>query len=231
MMEVQYTFSWCFINLLFCLTLFPTNAAEEHPTFATYVANYENGKTKLEELQDRSVNPTYGQCWSNALNHLYRGCKQLSEEEQGRMALSFTTCFLKMADYHIYNCTRNENLTMCLKKISGDFIAFNAYTEFFTHTLNMCFFLESQMWYERTENTISRLTKSSKAVAELLESNSKLQEEMMHKHDILLAQQAKFMEILQPLEVILYWFKIIMFCNAGLVVLVVLAVCRYCCRC
>ena len=238
MMGVHHILGWYFIKLLFCLTVFLMNVAEEHATFTTFVANYENGKTKLAELRDRSMNPTYGQCWSNALNHLHRGCKQLSEKEQSRMALEFASCFLKMAGIDICDCNENEELNICLKKIKGDFIAFNAYTEFFTHTLHMCFFLESQVWHEHTENIISRLTKSSEVAAELLENSNKLQEEMLHKQDISLEQQAEVFknyanlhQALQPLVVVLDWLYIIIFFHAVLSMIIVLGICKYCFKC
>lgn len=62
-----------------------------------------------------------------------------------------------------------------------DIAAFNAYTEFFTHSQNICFFLQSQVWHEKTEETVSKLAKSSEVVADQLEVTSNLQSQMMEK--------------------------------------------------
>ena len=49
------------------------------------------------------------------------------------------------------------------------------------------------MWHERTENTVSRLAKSSENVAEQLDESSKLQEEMIAKQSNSLEQQAEIL--------------------------------------
>ena len=50
------------------------------------------------------------------------------------------------------------------------------------------------MWHERTENTVSRLAKSSENVAEQLDESSKLQEEMIAKQSNSLEQQAEILK-------------------------------------
>ena len=61
------------------------------------------------------------------------------------MALSFANCHLEKAGFETFQCSDEQNLTECLQKIKGDVVAFNAYTEFFTHTQDICFFLQSQV--------------------------------------------------------------------------------------
>lgn len=51
--------------------------------------------------------------------------------------------------------TRKE----CLKHLSDR--EFNAYTEFYTHTQNICYFLQSKLWHEESEKTIDRLSSTS----------------------------------------------------------------------
>ncbi len=37
-----------------------------------------------------------------------------------------------------------------------DPVAFNTYTEFFTHAHSICHYLQSERWQQRAENTIHR---------------------------------------------------------------------------
>ncbi|XP_072025194.1 uncharacterized protein [Amphiura filiformis] len=193
-MESRLDIGFYFLNLVYCLTVFLANAGEDYPGFSHPVASSDNGRTQLNQIQDYSRHPHYGQCWTSALARLHEGCKQLTEEEQGRMALSFANCHLEKAGFTTYHCTEDQNLTTCLQQMKGNIIAFNAYTEFFTHTQDICFFLQSQVWHERTENTVSRLAQSSEDVAEQLDFSSKLQEEMIQKQSSSLEQQEEIIK-------------------------------------
>ena len=63
-------------------------------------------------------------------------------------------------------------------------VAFHTYTEFFMHAGHICYFLQSQLWQERTENVISRLSDSSKEALDKLE-------ESLEYHKVLDAKQNK----------------------------------------
>lgn len=63
--------------------------------------------------------------------------------------------------------------------------AFNAYAQFFTHTQSICFFLANQVWQERTEDTISRLTSSSEKVVNGLEQMEDLQHKSLQSQALL----------------------------------------------
>ena len=60
---------------------------------------------------------------------------------------------------------------------------FSAYTEFFTHTQSICFYLQAGEWQSKTEDTIDRLTDSSAAVVDRLESAEEIQLELLHKQN------------------------------------------------
>ena len=53
----------------------------------------------------------------------------------------------------------------------------------------MCFFLQSQIWHERTENTVSLLAKASKNAAKLLGESNKLQADMIKKQSQILKNE------------------------------------------
>lgn len=65
------------------------------------------------------------------------------------MALKLTNCFLDMSGHEEYHCEsdRKQNLRkICISNMSDR--AFNVYTEFYTHTQNICWFLRGQIWQE-----------------------------------------------------------------------------------
>ena len=72
--------------------------------------------------------------------------------------------------------------------------AYNSYTSFFTHTQNICFFLQAQVWQEETERTISKLADNSEIVAQQLEDTSHLQVEIMKKQNDSIKNQEILLE-------------------------------------
>jgi hypothetical protein len=114
----------------------------------------------------------------------------LTDDIQSNIALKFTDCFLSMSGLDIYECEKSSNKKDCLRKMTDR--AFIVYTEFYTHTINMCFFLESVAWHEQTEETIDRLSSSSARVTRQLEEAETVQE-------MLLEQQRKSMSVQQEL--------------------------------
>ncbi|XP_030207260.1 uncharacterized protein LOC115540243 [Gadus morhua] len=70
-----------------------------------------------------------------------------------------------------------------------DAVAFNAFTEFFTHTLSICHFLQSEAWQLRAETSMHSLTEASASVAEQLSSTRLLTEDLLEaQSSALLAQ-------------------------------------------
>ena len=51
-------------------------------------------------------------------------------------------------------CPEGAELSECTANM--DAVAFNAFTEFFTHTLSICHFLQSEAWQLRAETTMHR---------------------------------------------------------------------------
>ena len=120
------------------------------------------GRMQYELIQLDSRMPRYGECWKAALRRLDQGCKQLDDDMQSRLALGFANCFLEKAGMRTYPCEETVLLADCLRNVDNN--AFTTYSNFFTHTQNMCYFLQSQIWQEETEQTVNRLTASSAQV-------------------------------------------------------------------
>jgi hypothetical protein len=98
--------------------------------------------------------PRYGSCWKNALKELEEGCKHLTDDLQRWLALQFTNCFLEKAGQTTYPCENNDDISVCLSQMNNN--GFTAFTNFFTHTQSMCYFLQTQVWQEETENTVAK---------------------------------------------------------------------------
>jgi len=130
-------------------------------------------KAGEKSLQDFQANAKNSECWRKAIENLKIGCKKLTDVEQSYLAVDFTNCHLQKSGRKTYNCSRERSIQDCTRNM--DDLAFNAYTTFFTHTTNICFYLQSQAWQERTENTISKLSKTSEEVADQLEHSMKNQ--------------------------------------------------------
>jgi len=120
------------------------------------------GKAQYEIIQLASRMPRYGECWKAALRRLDNGCQQLDDEVQSRLALSFANCFLEKAGIRTYPCEDSAPLADCLKNVDNN--GFTTFSNFFTHTQNMCYFLQAQVWQEHTDETVNRLTAFSAKV-------------------------------------------------------------------
>jgi len=152
----------------------------------------QTGKNQFELIQRNTKRPRFGDCWKESLQHLENGCKKLTDDLQSRMALRFANCFLAQSGQKTYPCEDNVPISTCLSTIDSN--GFTAYSEFFTHTHNMCQFLQNQIWHENTEEAISGLTKTSSQVAESLKNSSKLQEDIVKNQMETLDYQKKIAE-------------------------------------
>jgi len=131
------------------------------------------GQAQYQELAVKASLPRYGPCWMSALSQLSSTCNQLTDTTQARLALSFANCFLVQAGQREYPCSQDQEVATCLQQVDNN--AFTAYSNFYTHTQNMCYFIKSQEWQEMTDNTISRLSSSSAKVATEMEESHNLQ--------------------------------------------------------
>ncbi|XP_073456282.1 uncharacterized protein [Aquarana catesbeiana] len=151
----------------------------------------EKGKTQLLALQNFAQHPRYGDCWRRALHRVDVGCKQLNEEEQSRIALAFTHCHLERSGRDYPACTERSTIRHCTRGM--DSVAFNTYTEFFTHAHSICYYLQNELWQEKTQDIILRLTVNSDSVARQLEATNIMAEEMMQTQNATLQSQEEIL--------------------------------------
>ena len=93
----------------------------------------QSGKFQYELIQRDSQMPKFGDCWTNSLKELQKGCQSLTDELQSRMALRFANCFLAQAGQKTYPCDVSEKMSDCLTGVDTN--AFSAYSNFFTVSL------------------------------------------------------------------------------------------------
>ncbi|XP_056451875.1 uncharacterized protein LOC130386970 isoform X2 [Gadus chalcogrammus] len=147
----------------------------------------EKGQAELFHVRRLANQPRYGECWARALVDIEASCRELTEERQNRMALKFTHCHLHRSGREFPACPEGAELSECTADM--DAVAFNAFTEFFTHTLSICHFLQSEAWQLRAETSMHSLTEASASVAEQLSSTRLLTEDLLEaQSSALLAQ-------------------------------------------
>ncbi|XP_033932897.1 uncharacterized protein [Pseudochaenichthys georgianus] len=112
------------------------------------------GMAELRRVQSLATQPRYGGCWARALGNLDTRCTDMTSESQSRIALSFTFCHLSSSGRDFPSCPEGSEVSSCTGAM--DAVAFNAYTEFFTHTHSICQHLQSEAWQSRAENTMFR---------------------------------------------------------------------------
>ncbi|XP_040007619.1 uncharacterized protein LOC120803325 [Xiphias gladius] len=161
----------------------------------------ERGRMRLRRVQSLASQPRYGECWARALEHLHTSCKDMTSESQGRIALGFTHCHLSSSGRDFPSCPEGSEVSRCTGGM--DAVAFNTYTEFFTHTHSICHFLQSEAWQSRAENTIYRLTESSAGVAEQLQSTRQMAEDLIKAQSVALQAQQEILNNGEELRVTL----------------------------
>ena len=145
------------------------------------------GKSKFEEFM---ANARRSDCWKKAVAGMEKRCKNIGDIEQSYLAIEFTNCHLSKSGRKLYSCSRDtQSIEECTGKM--DDTTYLAYTTFFTHTANICFYVKSELWQQRTEDTISRLSRTSKDVAAQLEDSSQKQRLVLENQNTSLKNQEK----------------------------------------
>lgn len=155
---------------------------------------YEAGRAQLELLQSQSQLPQYGKCWTNTLSSMQEGCAHLTDVMQSRLALAYLNCFLLVQGRDTYFCDDSMSTRECLLDITES--DRSSLATFFTHTQNICYFLQSQVWHKNTQATISRLSQVSDEVAENLAATTDLQWEALRNQEVIMQQSVNLSRII-----------------------------------
>lgn len=147
-------------------------------TFAQSAIQLAEGEKQYRLIASNANLPRYGRCWTEAIRQIDPTCIDLNEHTQAQLAIQFTKCFIAMsggdgAEEGSINDLDACNSVECIGNMSER--VFQAYTHFYTHTQNICFYLRHQIWHSETERTIGALQSHSNAVSKQLEVAGRLQ--------------------------------------------------------
>ena len=147
------------------------------------------GQMKLREFQRKTE---VSDCWGQAVMQLNSTCRLLGDLEQSRLAVAFSNCHLEKSGRPTHTCYASMTIRQCTGNM--DAVAFQTYTEFFTHTSHICYFLQSQLWQRHTHSTISRLSEASSQSVEKLELALDYHQMLEKKQDQTLQRQENILE-------------------------------------
>ena len=147
------------------------------------------GENKFQELQEKTVSSS---CWKDAVARLNTTCKKITDVEQSRLAVAFANCHLAKSGRQVYHCSDTTTIRECTGDM--DTVAFQAYTEFFTHTGHICYFLQNEIWQDRTDRTVSKLSEASEEAVKKLEESLDFHREMEVKQTQALDNQAAIID-------------------------------------
>lgn len=171
----------------------------------------EKGKAQWDLIYSKSKMPHYGTCWQEALGQVEAGCKNLNEDQQARLSLALVACQMDQLGIRrkpsvkedgspserSYRCPSDTPLKDCTQGLNEDVNAFTAFSQFFTHTAHICYFLESQRWRETTKMTVEALLRSSDVVARGLNVSTQMQEKLISSQEELLSRGANLSKSLE----------------------------------
>ncbi len=102
----------------------------------------------------------------------------MRDEDQQRLAFDLANCHLEQSGVMPFPCKRSVPTSQCTSRMSDQPIAFNAYTQYFLHVDDICFYLQQQVFQDSTERTVSELYNASTStlhtLAELYTSHHQL---------------------------------------------------------
>lgn len=153
-------------------------ASQPFDPFAQTAVQAKEGEQQYLRLKSNTNLPQYGECWTQAIAELDSTCAHLTEMTQASLAWRFTKCFMDQAmDTQMELCELDDK--QCLESVPER--SFQAYTNFYTHTQSICFYLMSQVWHTETEHTISALRTHSQSVSKQLEMAGRLQVNLLQQ--------------------------------------------------
>lgn len=177
---------WIFVcGLIAFSSYWPIVVPIEDESFSFYdirqSVQQSEGRKQYLLIKSHSNLPEYGLCWTQAIQQIDATCARLTDRTQASLALKFTKCFMDMSggdgigDIELCHIDDAE----CLRRLPER--VFQAYTQFYTHTQNICFYLMHQVWHAETEQTINLLRTHSQSVSKQLEMAGRLQMNLLQQ--------------------------------------------------
>ena len=182
---------WIFVVLLIADAIAPTVSTDQSsiPVLGVDKSRLEMGEAQLRELENKAE---HSPCWREAVSRLDISCKQLSDIQQSRLAVTFANCHLNKSGKQTYPCNDEMTIRECTEDMDQN--AYQTYTHFFTHTGHICYFLQIELWQGRTEGLIGRLSHTSSQAVEKMEQSLEYHRVMDIKQDTALRNQDTIIE-------------------------------------
>ncbi|KAJ8893543.1 hypothetical protein PR048_006141 [Dryococelus australis] len=158
---------------------------------------FELGRKAYENIQKEGETSP---CWTESMTYMVDGCKNLTEYVQMNIALKYSDCFVTSCGLQSHGCSLliGENRKRCIKSMSSK--GYNAYAGFFVSLQNICLFLESERWHNRTQVNVNNLVAISSLLMHNLEESSKFKSSLIHSQRQTIYLQSKFRRNLSTLK-------------------------------
>lgn len=153
-------------SLVFYMLLVTYVVSEDVPPLEGLKEAASEGELQYQMVAREATMPRYGECYQAAMKDLHIGCKELTDEVQSRVALSFTNCYVARFGWATYPCDKDQDLASCMSTLDNR--AASIYSSMLTNTLAMCQFLQAQAWHKSTYDAVSNLRAASDAVSSQL---------------------------------------------------------------
>lgn len=186
-----------FISLTFVRMLMASFALHKSPVIGSQIEipidkkRLQNGEQEFKKIRSRADRSN---CWEGAISRLHHGCKHLTDIEQSRLAIAFANCHFEKSGLKKYPCGENDSIKQCTRDMAESVLAFNTYTEFYTHTSDICFYLQSKLWQKKNEDTINKLSSTSNMVAAQLEASLTNQKQVLEGQKSSLSNQGEILK-------------------------------------
>ncbi|XP_066920854.1 uncharacterized protein [Clytia hemisphaerica] len=174
-----------FLLQLICIYYMVVSTSTKEFEFSADEKRVQRGRETYEQF-DKDFRFKNSKCWRAALDHIDESCRQMSDIHQSYLALQFANCHLEKSGMDTYGCTL-ETFRECTNKMSP--IAFNTYTQFFGQVTDICFYFQSEIWRDKTEDTILKLSESSKQALNVLSKSVQQQKEVLSAQEESLQNQ------------------------------------------
>lgn len=175
---------WLFLSLCYCCDAFSFNfwshTQESQHTQPTTITTHTQALFTVDTQLEQRLKQGHDQirffedspsCWTDInVSMLQEQCNNLDYNNRARIAITITNCHLDLSGRKTIECNTHMDVKQCALAYNNDDVAFSAYTVFFAHVDNICFYLSSSNFKQSTEDAINNLLSSTINVADNLKT-------------------------------------------------------------
>ena len=179
-----------FVCILYFFSVLNGEEAVNKMEFDASPESVNRGKEALKSYQSKN-----NLCWLNVVSELKSKCSEMTDLERRILAIKFSNCHFEESGLKTYECTNEVEFKACTKSMNEESqTAFLVYTEFFTHVTDICFYLQSELWREKTAKTISDLSWTTEKTVAKLDKSLQNQNLVLEAQDKALLNQQQMLE-------------------------------------